>query len=520
MTGRGLAACRSGTKPSCAATPSPNGSKARGQVCGLDCAFPQMQERANMKTSKQRCRPLATADAGEPVFLNAATRCRAGSDPHMAPGRPGCRAACVKRTRARACSLAAWGLVAIAHILAAAGVLAQQAVDNGVPVRVYVDCQWCDFDYIRSEIRFVDYVRDPEQADLHVFITSVRTGLQGRQYEISFLGRGDYASIEYTFERQVDRNATRDETRTVIADAIRLGLTPYVAQGIDGAQFALTYGGQDVEAGGMESLERDPWNHWVFTLYGGDFELEQETNRTVFDSRWGFYADHVSEDWKFRIRPYFNYDLVIIKRENRDDVRSSITRHGLDSYAIASLGQHWSAAVFGDYITRNDRNLRHWARLMPGVEYSFLPYELATRRAVTLVYRAGYTFVDYFEETIFGKSKEQLGRHELRASVAIRQPWGDVFGGMEGGQYLHDLSKRRAEFFGSVSVRLLKGLSVSLEGQFEMIRDQLSLPAGDASLAEILLQQRELATDYDLSVGVAFTYTMGSEFANVVNTRF
>lgn len=473
-----------------------------------------------MKISKRRFRPGASADAGETVLLSATTQRRARADRPGAARLPSCGAARNRRKRPRARSLAVWSLVACAQVVLATGVLAQQAVDNGVPLRVYVDCGWCDFDHIRSEIRFIDYVRDPEQADLHVFITSVRTGLRGRQYEISFLGLGDYAKIEYTFERHVDRNATRDETRAVITEAIRLGLAPYVAQSADGAEFSLTYNGQDAEAPGMETRTRDPWKHWVFTLYGGDFELELETNRTVFDSRWGFYADHVSEGWKFRIRPYFNYDLVIIRRENRDDIRSSITRHGLDTYAIASLGPHWSAAVFGNYITRNDRNLRHWARLMPGVEYSFLPYELATRRAVTLVYRAGYAFVDYFEETIFGKSKERLGRHELRASVAIRQPWGDVFGGLEGGQYFHDLSKRRAEFFGSVSVRLLKGLSVSLEGQFEMIRDQLSLPAGDASLADILLRQRELATDYDLSVGVAFTYTMGSEFANVVNTRF
>ena len=47
-----------------------------------------------------------------------------------------------------------------------------------------------------------------------------------------------------------------------------------------------------------------------------------ESNRTVFDSRWGFYADHRSEDWKIRIRPYFNYDLVRIERDGQANVRS------------------------------------------------------------------------------------------------------------------------------------------------------------------------------------------------------
>ena len=418
-----------------------------------------------------------------------------------------------------------------ARILAACGFLAafcsvlsvcsygQEVASEDARVHVYMDCDPCDFNHIRNQIRFVDYVRDPEQADLHVFITYVNTGLSGRQYQFSFLGLGDYASIRYTFERMVDRNATNDEARDTVNNAIRLGLAPFLAKTEAGAHFILSHA-VVAEPGADTPHSLDPWRYWVFTLYGGDFELELETNRTVFDSRWGFYADHQSEEWKLRFRPYFNYDLVVIRRDNAPEVRSSISRHGLDSYAIRSLGPHWSAGGFATYVTRNDRNLRHQAELMPGIEYSLLPYEQATRRAITLVYQAGYIFSEYFDETIFGKTKEWLPRHELRALVAIRQPWGDVFGGLEGAQYLHDASKRRAEFFGSLSVRLFEGLSVNLEGQFEMVRDQLSLPAGDATLTEILLQQRELATDFDVSVAVAFTYTFGSEFANVVNTRF
>ena len=106
--------------------------------------------------------------------------------------------------------------------------------------------------------------------------------------------------------------------------------------------------------------------HWIFTLYGGDFELDLESSREVFDSRWGFFADHRSEEWKIRIRPYFNYDLYIVRREDEEDIRSSISRHGLDSFVIKSLGSHWSIAIFGTYVTRNDRNLRHRGTLLPG----------------------------------------------------------------------------------------------------------------------------------------------------------
>ena len=392
---------------------------------------------------------------------------------------------------------------------------------NGVGERlsVFLDCDRCEETHIRTELDFVNYVRDPNQADVHIFVTSSFTVLSGRQYDLSFIGLGSLEGSELNLVRVFDQDTSREERRAIINEALRLGLAPFLGQGASTDIFSLAYVTRG-ESEAEELLSQDPWRHWVFNLYGGDFELDLESNRTVFDSRWGFFADHRSEEWKARIRPYFNYDLVRIQREGRAAVRRSITRHGLDSYLIRSLGPHWSTGVFLDYVTRDDRNLKHWVYFVPGIEYSLFPYEVATRRAITFVYRIGIQYVDYFETTIFGKTQEWLPRHELDATVAIRRPWGDIFSGLEGSQYLHDPSKRRAEFFANISVRLFQGFSLELEGSFEMIRDQLSLPRGELLLEDILLQQRELATDYYVSTSIAFTYTFGSKFANVVNTRF
>ncbi len=395
------------------------------------------------------------------------------------------------------------------------------AAQVGVSQRlnVFLDCDWCDESHIRTELDFVNYVRDPNQADVHVFVTISFTVLSGRQYDLSFIGLGSLEGSELNLVRVVDQEASGEERRATINEALRLGLAPFLGREEETDIFSLAYIERE-ESEAEELLSRDPWRHWVFNLYGGDFELDLESNRTVFDSRWGFFADHRSEAWKARIRPYFNYDLVRIQRDGRATVRRSITRHGLDSYLIRSLGSHWSAGFFVDYVTRDDRNLKHWVSLEPGVEYSLFPYEVATRRAITFVYRIGMQYADYFETTIFGETEQWLPRHELDATVAIRRPWGDIFSGLEGAQFLHDPSKQRAEFFASISVRLFQGFSLELEGSFEMIRDQLSLPGGELLLEDILLQQRELATDYYASTSIAFSYTFGSKFANVVNTRF
>lgn len=47
--------------------------------------------------------------------------------------------------------------------------------------KVFLDGARIDMDYIRTEITFVNYVRDRKEADVHVLITQQRTGGGGRE---------------------------------------------------------------------------------------------------------------------------------------------------------------------------------------------------------------------------------------------------------------------------------------------------------------------------------------------------
>lgn len=384
---------------------------------------------------------------------------------------------------------------------------------------VYIDCNRCDYNHIRREINFVNYVREPQQADVHVFITDEGTGGGGREYELSFIGRRAFRDIDHTLVHNVDRNATWDETREGLNRVLKMGFVPYVMQTPLASRLSIDY--EEGEGGAVaQRAVDDPWDYWVFEIYAGRVSMELESNQSEFDSRWGFFADRVTEDWKIRLRPYFNFSYDAIEQEDDESVTSRRHRHGFDSYAIMSLNGHWSTGLFGTYLTRNDRNIRHRFQFNPGVEYSLFPYEEATRKAITFTYRLGYTQVDYYEETIFEQTEEALLNHRLSASVSVRQPWGDVHAGLSGSHYFHDFTHRRAEFYGQVSFRVAEGLSLNFQADFEMIQDQLSLPIGETSLEDVLLQQRELATNFELSGSIAISYTFGSDFANVVNTRF
>ncbi|MEX1212746.1 MAG: hypothetical protein WEA36_07865 [Balneolaceae bacterium] len=388
-------------------------------------------------------------------------------------------------------------------------------------LNLYLDCDSCDENHIRSELFYINYVRDPQQGNIHLFITEQETGDGGEEYELSFIGRGRFSGINYTYKQLVSRNATNGEVRDQITEFIEKGLLPFAMQTPVSSRFTLDYNdnGDSRLTNGISG--GDPWNHWVFEAYVGGIDLDLESNQKEFESRWGFYADRVTENWKIRVRPFFNYTYEEIQHdENEDPIHNRQHDHGLESYLINSINQHWSVGLFGDYETINSRNLNHRFFISPGIEYSVYPYSVATRKSITLTYQIGYSYVNYYEETIYNKLRESLFNQELKASVEIQQPWGSISSGLIGSHYLHDFSKRSAEFFGEISVRIWEGLSLNFSTSFEMINDQLSLPVGNTSLEDVLLQRKELATEFEFSGSIAISYTFGSEFANVVNTRF
>jgi hypothetical protein len=382
----------------------------------------------------------------------------------------------------------------------------------------YIDCRRCDFDFIRTELNFVNYVRDPELADVHVFVTDEQTGGGGREYQFTFIGRQRFEGTSYTLRHYIHRDATLAERREAIKRFLKSGFASYILQTPLGTNFTIEY--HPAEGESLLQAE-DPWNYWVFQGYIGSVRLNLESNQSNLASRWGFSADRVTEQWKFRLRPYFNYGRISIQTKERDEpVVSTQRRHGFDSYAIKSLNEHWSTGIYGTYYTNNSRNIRHRTDISPGIEYSLFPYQLATRRAITFTYQLGYQYYDYYEETIYGKTTENLLNHQFRGVVNIQQPWGSIVTGFVGSQYFHELQHYRVEFFGQTSVRLFEGFALSFQIDYNVIRDQLALPKGDASLEDVLLKQRELSTDFSFSTSIAITYTFGSQFANVVNTRF
>ncbi|HET7276338.1 MAG TPA: hypothetical protein VFI91_14305, partial [Longimicrobiaceae bacterium] len=199
---------------------------------------------------------------------------------------------------------------------------------------------------------------------------------------------------------------------------------------------------------------------------------------------------------------------------------TSIRRsYGADGLIVKSLGQSFSAGLKSSVESSTYFNKDLGYRIAPVVEYSIFPYSESTRKQFTIQYSVGFNSFDYVEETIYEKLEEQVFDHSLTAQLDVRQPWGSVRGQISGAQYLHDLERRRLTFDGNLDFRLFRGLSLDVRGSYSRISDQLYLERGEASDEEILLELRQLATDYRYELSVGLNYRFGSIFNNVVNPR-
>jgi hypothetical protein len=123
------------------------------------------------------------------------------------------------------------------------------------------------------------------------------------------------------------------------------------------------------------------------------------------------------------------------------------------------------------------------------------------------------------ETTVTGRLAETRMRHQLQIGTQIQQPWGQVFGSVSGVQYFHDLRLHRIDTFAGFTLRLVRGLELSVFSDFARIKEQFGLPAGGLTDEEILLQRRARETDYRYGVNFSLSYRFGSKFANVVNPR-
>jgi hypothetical protein len=404
---------------------------------------------------------------------------------------------------------------------AAASTAAQEAeTASGEALRVFLDCQGgnCDFDYFRTEIVWVNWVRDRQVAQVHLLMTTQAAG-GGREYTLRFIGLGDYRGRDDEIRTSVSTTATGDEERRTVVRAMKLGLVSYAARLGFQSRLNVTYEAPAAQAEGQAQQPHDPWNFWVFRIGANGF-FTGESQNSFSSLNGNLRATRVTDTWKLRFTARGNRNTQKFTLSNGTRFETTNSSSGGDALVVRSLSGHWSAGLLAD-VSRSDRgNVDLSVRVAPGIEFNVFPYSASTRRQLTLLYELGLSNINYKDTTVFNKVEETLGDHRLQVSLVQREPWGSSNVSLTAGAFLHDAGKNRLTLSGGMRVRVTRGLDVNVSGSYSRIRDQLSLPKAGASDEDILLQLRQLQTGFRYFVSLGVSYTFGSIFNNIVNPRF
>lgn len=384
--------------------------------------------------------------------------------------------------------------------------------------RVFLDCEDCDGDYVRRQVEFVDYVNDPHVANVHLFITSSDTGGGGEQYSVNFLGRERFDGISFRLGYHALPAESDAAVQAGLTRIIRLGLVPFLSQTAAEAEVEVE---RRREPGAGRSA-RDPWNAWVFAVEGGG-RLEAEQRKKEYTFTGQLEAKRVTELWRFETSLEASREQENVELEEDDEparlVRSASRALSWDGRLVRGFGQHWAVGLSGDVYSDTRENTELGVRVSPAVEYNVLPYRESEQRELTFAYRIGPRYFRYQEETIYGRLREARFEEAVELRLALKRPWGTVETSLEGSHYLADARKHRVEFQNDLSLRLLRGLALDIELEGALVHDQLYIEAGGASPEDILTERKELLTNYETRVEVGLSYTFGSIFSSVVNTR-
>jgi hypothetical protein len=393
-----------------------------------------------------------------------------------------------------------------------------EVASTGV-LKLFLDCQYeCDTEFLRQELTFVDHVRDSQSADIHALITTQTTGGGGTSWKIQFIGLGRFAGHDEAVTFTTQQTATADERRRELLKWLKVGLATHAAMAQGRADFDIVFAKPAAGADPAAPVH-DPWDAWVFSL-STNGSLSGEASSKYSSYRFNGSASRVTEAWKINFSNNWSRSESTFEVSETNTVKSLTSSWSSSALVVKSLGEQWSAAVRGSATGSTFSNYDLSSRVMAGVEYDFFPYSESTRRSLTVSYMAGVAHYNYRELTIFDKLTETKPEHNLVASLGLRQPWGSISGQTSFSQHLDDLSKSRLNMYGSANVRLFKGFSFNVFGDYSRIRDQINLRKGDISEEEVLLRLRQLATGYQYYVGFGITYRFGSIYNNVVNPRF
>lgn len=394
----------------------------------------------------------------------------------------------------------------------------QVAKPNDFALKVFLDCAYCDMDYLRTELNYIDYVRDRMEAQVDIVVSSLQTGSRGTEYTFVFLGQKEFRGQNDTLRYDVTSFTTDDLTRKGVVQTIKLGLIRYIAKTAYASKMCIscpidtTYTTEPLQV-------KDKWNGWLFTVGGfGNFNGQQLTGTSNLNGV--LQASKVTADWKISMSGNISYNYGFYTITTDSTIKSVSRSSSFNGLYVKSINEHFSWGLNGNINNNTYNNINLQEKFEPGIEYSIFPYSQATHKTLRLLYYLYVENTNYEDSTIYGKTHTLYLGQELLASINYKEPWGSLFMSLDGSNYFYDFSKNNLTFSAGFSLNLFEGFTLAFGGYASLVNNEIYLPAAGATEAQILLNTKALPTPYQYSAFVGIKYSFGSIYNNIVNPRF
>jgi len=385
---------------------------------------------------------------------------------------------------------------------------------NEIRLEVFIDCSYCDNDFITAQLPFINIVRDREIADIYLLFNRTKTGSGGYENTIIAYGNLNFNNIIDTTKYFTEVTDSYAKERLKMSNGIKAALIRFLVH--TPLKTEISY---NIEVDPKKKQQNtDDWNNWVFRIRLNNSFSQQETDHSlrIFSS---LSAKRITEDWKLLFSLVNDYKENFYSYDDQD-VLSINRAQSFRTYVIKSIGDHWSLGVWGSAYRSSYSNIDLALELSPGIEYNIFPYSDYTSRQFRINYKLEFSNINYLEKTIYLKSKENLIQQSLFIGFDLIKIWGSVGIDLKGSQYMHDISFYSIDFSSRISLNLVRGLTIDFYGFASAIHDQLNIPVNEASLEDVLLRRREITTQFKLRGSIGFSYYFGSILNNIVNPRF
>ena len=396
-------------------------------------------------------------------------------------------------------------------------------------INLFINCQaYCDIDYIKTEIKSLNYVLDRFGSNVHLLIISEGTG-SGQKINMFYEGQKEFTGINDTLTYFVLDTETSDIMRQKMVSMLKIGLFRYFTFTPMLSDLEIKLPVRDtVKKTGNQDI--DKWKSWIFNIgTGGNITKDDYQSSKSIRNSFSFYK--TTEDLKIS-----SYNSMTIARTKwvYEDEEIIVNRNSAYSsnQIVFSLGSHFSVGGNASAGYDHYNNHKMFVKIMPAVEYNFFPYKESVKKLLTFNYSAGPSFLKYNDTSYYNISdSEWLIEQNLSANATITQKWGNIY--LSGGwsTFLNNFSLEGKKIPGmdinsywiyeSVDIQILKGLSIYLSSSFSFTKGILpNIPKKDFTKEDLITNSRVYPTSKYLYFYWGINYRFGSKSSNVVNPRF